>query len=137
MANIAHPIMNGLRDLMMPAENARKREEMKTSLQLIKTIALVTVAVSAIIFIAIPKILTLLILLPIGYAAYEISTMAGNAHEILDNFVVELFARWDEENMIKQITKNAPLAQFLIRHMQEATREHPIAPLPVRHDLWR
>ncbi len=127
MANAAHPILNGVRDMMLTPEAIRERNNIKTKLELVKIASVVAIVACLIIFFAVPKVLMLLLLLPIAYIAYEIGTVAGNCHEVIDKFAVELIARWNEANFVKQATKYAPLSRaignLILDEAQKAQRE--------------
>ncbi len=115
MAHVIQPFINSLQGLMIPERREQSRRELKGKLEIVRLAAVVMAAAFAILFLAIPKILTFIFFLPPAYLFFEAATLSGNLQDLVDRIAIDGVGGLNRDNVIAQATRAAPLTRALAR----------------------
>lgn len=111
------PILDRIRraqDINSP-DAKRLADAAKPKLQMIKTAALITIAVCLILFFVLPKILTLFLFLPLGYFAYEVVSVTGNLQYLVNRIHLKEWTNWNKDDWIEAVGRGSFLGKPLLR----------------------
>ena len=108
-------ILNEIRDAVLPDTVKQERSKDIACLEIAKLALRVGAAALAIITLAHPAILSLGLLLPVGYFFIEWSMIASNQQEIWENAGKEIAATLSDRAHERQLFKYAPLTHSIVR----------------------
>lgn len=102
------------------SQNKVERQEMMNVTEVCKIAGAVAIIASAILFAALPSLLTFCLLAPIAYVGYEVATVSNNFQNIVENwFSLRTFVDGFKENrdaeLWKRVTERAPVARAIAR----------------------
>lgn len=116
MANIIQPLVNSFQGLLIPERREQSRRELKGKIEIVRLAAVVMAAAFAVLFLAIPKILTFLFFLPPAYLFFEAANLSANLQDLVDRIAIEGVGGLNRDNVITQATRAAPLTRLLARY---------------------
>lgn len=105
---------NAVRDLFLTPDQIQEQEEARLTMRLVQVGAAVATVASCILAAASLNVFTVAIAGLVTYVSLEAFLVARNFIEITDNALLHFGAIISNSFAANQVTKNAPLARFLL-----------------------
>ncbi|MES2274062.1 MAG: hypothetical protein V4487_07710 [Chlamydiota bacterium] len=110
------------RNAVLSPSEKESRKFMSSLLNITKTAAAVAMAVVLLFIVLFPSIFTFILLLPVGFVAYEIFTVSKNFNEILDNPFVEAKVRISEQALIDKLSDQTFFTKTILTNFPPAKK---------------